>query len=296
MATGRVMADSVIRLPSRFRPGGRVALEGGTPPRPAPAWLGREKLSVIAIAAFTSASVSLLTSWIGGEGVSRSREESAAVEVSAPLSAAAPTPAELSPPHETSASYAPLGPSPADPSPAGEPAAQEPPPPLKSQDRPLMLVTLAMPQMAAPESPLPRDTQPQPSSPVVLKARSTPARPVPVATAGLTPVRRTPVSSRAVEERSTKSARGGLVRTTALSAEAAGLVVITEPAGARVTINGLGWGTTPLTIPNPPPGSKRIRVSKSGYRSVERVLGTDGAGAGATLRIALQEAVEGGTR
>jgi cytoskeleton protein RodZ len=53
---------------------------------------------------------------------------------------------------------------------------------------------------------------------------------------------------------------------------AAALVVTTEPAGARVTVNGIGWGLTPVTIPYLPPGDKRIRVSKEGYTAQERVL------------------------
>jgi len=118
-----------------------------------------------------------------------------------------------------------------------------------------------------------------------------------VAKSGAALVLRTPAPSRATDERSTRRERGGIVRTAASSAPAAGLVVITEPAGARVTINGLGRGTTPLRIPNLPPGRKRIRVSMSGYRSEERVLGGDNAGAGGTLRIALRQApADSGTR
>ena len=67
------------------------------------------------------------------------------------------------------------------------------------------------------------------------------------------------------------------------------LVVITEPEGARVTINGMGWGTTPLTIHNLPSGARRVRVTKSGYQGEERVVG-NGARATATLRIVLREA------
>ena len=37
-------------------------------------------------------------------------------------------------------------------------------------------------------------------------------------------------------------------------------------------MNGIGWGTTPLVIRHLPPGDKRIRVSKDGYRAAERVL------------------------
>ncbi len=50
------------------------------------------------------------------------------------------------------------------------------------------------------------------------------------------------------------------------------LVVTTQPAGARVTVNGIGRGISPVTIPHLPPGEKRIRVSMEGYASQERVL------------------------
>lgn len=48
------------------------------------------------------------------------------------------------------------------------------------------------------------------------------------------------------------------------------LVVTTEPAGARVTVNGVGWGVTPVTIRHLPLGDKRIRVTKEGYAGEER--------------------------
>jgi cytoskeletal protein RodZ len=48
------------------------------------------------------------------------------------------------------------------------------------------------------------------------------------------------------------------------------LVVTTQPAGARVTVDGIGWGVTPVTIRYLAPGIKRIRVSKEGYASIER--------------------------
>jgi hypothetical protein len=50
------------------------------------------------------------------------------------------------------------------------------------------------------------------------------------------------------------------------------LVVTTDPAGARVTVNGIGWGTTPVTIRFLPAGQKRIRVTKEGYASEERMM------------------------
>ena len=50
------------------------------------------------------------------------------------------------------------------------------------------------------------------------------------------------------------------------------LEVRTQPEGARVTVDGIGWGTSPVAIRHLPPGDKRIRVSKPGYGSSERVV------------------------
>jgi cytoskeleton protein RodZ len=48
--------------------------------------------------------------------------------------------------------------------------------------------------------------------------------------------------------------------------------IVSEPAGARVTVNGIGWGQTPVTIRHLAPGEKRVRLSKDGYISAERRL------------------------
>ena len=50
------------------------------------------------------------------------------------------------------------------------------------------------------------------------------------------------------------------------------LVVTTQPEGARVTVNGIGWGNSPVTVSHLPPGDQRIRMSKEGYATEERVL------------------------
>ncbi len=50
------------------------------------------------------------------------------------------------------------------------------------------------------------------------------------------------------------------------------LVVTTQPEGARVTVNGIGWGHSPVTVSHLPPGDQRIRMSKEGYATEERVL------------------------
>jgi len=64
------------------------------------------------------------------------------------------------------------------------------------------------------------------------------------------------------------------------------LVIRTRPEGARVTVDGIGWGTSPLAIRHLPPGDKRIRVSKPGYGSSERVVAV-GAGNRQSVEIAL---------
>ncbi len=48
------------------------------------------------------------------------------------------------------------------------------------------------------------------------------------------------------------------------------LRVTSEPSGALVTVNGVGWGATPVTIRYMPFGKKLIRVTKPGYASAQR--------------------------
>lgn len=54
------------------------------------------------------------------------------------------------------------------------------------------------------------------------------------------------------------------------------LVVTTQPPGARVTVDGVGWGVSPIVIRHLPPGNKRIRVSMEGYAAAERMLALEG--------------------
>jgi cytoskeletal protein RodZ len=48
------------------------------------------------------------------------------------------------------------------------------------------------------------------------------------------------------------------------------LVITSEPPGARVTVDGIGWGITPVTVRHLPPGTKHIRVTKDGYQGEDR--------------------------
>ena len=52
----------------------------------------------------------------------------------------------------------------------------------------------------------------------------------------------------------------------------ASMRIISEPAGALVTVNGIRWGQTPLTVRHLEPGEKRVRISKDGYISAEQRL------------------------
>jgi len=51
-----------------------------------------------------------------------------------------------------------------------------------------------------------------------------------------------------------------------------GLRVVSDPAGAQVTVNGIGWGRTPVAIKYLPMGKKRVRLTMDGYRSAEREI------------------------
>lgn len=50
------------------------------------------------------------------------------------------------------------------------------------------------------------------------------------------------------------------------------LVITSQPEGARVTVDGIGWGVTPVTIRHLPAGLKRIRLTSDGYTAAERVV------------------------
>ena len=50
------------------------------------------------------------------------------------------------------------------------------------------------------------------------------------------------------------------------------LVITSKPEGARVTVDGIGWGPTPVTIRHLPEGVKRIRVTYDGYAGAERLV------------------------
>jgi cytoskeletal protein RodZ len=71
------------------------------------------------------------------------------------------------------------------------------------------------------------------------------------------------------------------------------LVVTSDPPGARVTVNGIGWGETPVTIKNLELGEKRVRLTMPGYLSQERVVRLSGTSGNANVKLTLQERESG---
>lgn len=66
------------------------------------------------------------------------------------------------------------------------------------------------------------------------------------------------------------------------------LIVRTDPPGARVTVDGVGWGTTPAQIRHLEPGVKRVRVTIEGAPAeVRHVEVSDGKTT--TVRIPLRQ-------
>ena len=53
------------------------------------------------------------------------------------------------------------------------------------------------------------------------------------------------------------------------------LVISSEPAGAQVTVDGIGWGVTPIRIQHLPLGHKRLRLTQAGYLGEERAVTLD---------------------
>lgn len=66
------------------------------------------------------------------------------------------------------------------------------------------------------------------------------------------------------------------------------LVIRTQPEGAHVTVDGIGWGVTPVTIRHIEPGDKHVRVTLEGYRAVERSVAVD-EGAREAVNVRLTE-------
>jgi cytoskeletal protein RodZ len=120
-------------------------------------------------------------------------------------------------------------------------------------------------------------SQPAPSSPiqgdpVSVAAPTVPARDASADAAASTSDRSAPAAAAAVAVDPVVQDTTAATESPATTGSVTELVVSTQPAGARVTVNGIGWGVTPVTIRHMPPGEKLVRVSKEGYASEQRTL------------------------
>ena len=73
----------------------------------------------------------------------------------------------------------------------------------------------------------------------------------------------------------------------AAAATEVALTITSDPPGARVVVDGIGRGATPLTIHNVNGGALRVRVIKDGFLSQERVIRVGAGRQPATLHLAL---------
>jgi transcriptional regulator with XRE-family HTH domain len=114
-------------------------------------------------------------------------------------------------------------------------------------------------------------------------AKAPPPQPTAVGRAEAGPAQTTPVAAESPETAATAAPAAGLITE---------LVVITEPEGARVTVDGIGRGTTPLTIRYMAAGEKRVRVLKDGFPAVERTVRVEAARKPTTVVIPLQASTQ----
>jgi cytoskeletal protein RodZ len=112
-------------------------------------------------------------------------------------------------------------------------------------------VTAPQPEAEAPEIALVAAADPVPSNPGTVTLATEP------------PVSQTPTTAPPPAETNSPAA---------VDATEGELRITSEPAGALVTVNGVGWGPTPVTIQYMPFGKKLIRAAKPGYVSTQRVF------------------------
>jgi hypothetical protein len=132
-----------------------------------------------------------------------------------------------------------------------------------------------------------------PAPPLVVPARAV-ARPADIALPSA-PEEVVPAAARAEAPAGT-AGRAAPAKAAMPRATDGTLFVTSDPPGARVTVNGIGWGETPLTIRYLPFGSKRVRAVMPGYASVERSIRLDGGQPRATVNIRLRPQARAGAK
>jgi hypothetical protein len=138
-------------------------------------------------------------------------------------------------------------------------------------------------RIIAADAPAAATSAPAAETPQVVRASNTSPAPAPSAPAPSAPAQTAPAAVATSGPSETPAATDARPNVTEGQ-----IVVTSEPAGARVTINGVGWGETPLTVKFLPLGTKRVRLTMQGYVSQERVVSIGPERPNARVNVELQ--------
>lgn len=93
-----------------------------------------------------------------------------------------------------------------------------------------------------------------------------------VATAGIMPLEQQGTTPRVFPPPNPPTATAPPSVSAPMIVMSAAMTVMSTPEGARVTVDGIGWGETPVTIRHLRPGPKVLRLTKEGYVSQRRIV------------------------
>ena len=85
-----------------------------------------------------------------------------------------------------------------------------------------------------------------------------------------------PVAVVARTARETTAPRAAAPVTSVTRALDGRLRITSTPAGARVTVDGIGWGQTPVTVGHLPFGRKTVRLTRDGYQAQQAIVSLSG--------------------
>ena len=71
---------------------------------------------------------------------------------------------------------------------------------------------------------------------------------------------------------------------------APGFTITSDPPGARVTVDGIAWGVTPVTIHHLAPGDRRVRLTLPAFAAAERTVRISGDRTSGSLHVVLDGA------
>jgi cytoskeletal protein RodZ len=108
--------------------------------------------------------------------------------------------------------------------------------------------------------------------PPASQAAAAPAAQPPITTSPSRPTSDAAARTEAAPEPATAAGTPTPAATPAIQPDAGELRIVTDPPGARVTVDGIGRGATPLALSGLSAGALRIRVTKDGHTAQERYV------------------------